>query len=57
MRVIVNYLNNGVQKAEIIENVKGIIANDDGILFVNGYNNIRIAKELLTSFAIFEGKI
>ena len=52
MTVIINYLCNGAQKAEIFENIKGIIANDDGILLVNGFNNHRFSKGSITSFAI-----
>lgn len=52
MTVIINYTTAGVQKAEIFENVKGVVANDDGILIVNGFNNHRFSKGSITSFAI-----
>lgn len=52
MTVIINYVSAGVQKAEIFENVKGVIANDNGILVVNGFNNHRFTKGSITSFAI-----
>ena len=55
MTVIINYLCNGVQKAEIIENITGVIKNDKGFLVVKGNNTKRFDENTITSFCILRG--
>lgn len=55
MTVIVNYLCNGVQKAEVIENITGVIKNDNGFLVVKGNDTKRFDENTITSFCILRG--
>jgi len=55
MTVIINYLIDGVQRAEIIENASGVIKNDNGFLVVKGANNRRFDDAAITSFCMING--
>ena len=55
MTVIVNYLCNGVQKAEVIEDITGVIRNNNGFLVVKGNNTKRFDENTITSFCILRG--
>lgn len=55
MTIIINYINAGVQKAEIIENITGVIKNDNGFLVVKGNDTKRYDENTITSFCILRG--
>ena len=55
MTVIINYLCNGVQKAEIIEDITGVIKNNNGFLVVKGNDTKRYDENAITSFCILRG--
>ena len=55
MTIIINYTNAGVQKAEVIENITGIIKNDNGFLVVKGNDTKRYDENIITSFCILRG--
>lgn len=56
MTVIINYISAGVQKAEVIENITGIITNMNGFLVVKGNDTKRFDEHTITSFCILRGK-
>lgn len=56
MTAIINYISAGVQKAEIIENITGVIKNDNGFLVVKGDDTKRYDENTITSFCIIRGK-
>lgn len=55
MSIIINYINAGVQKAEIIENITGVIRNTNGFLVVKGNDTKRFDENNITSFCILRG--
>ena len=55
MTIIINYISAGVQKAEVLENITGIIKNDNGFLVVKGDNTRRFDENTITSFCILRG--
>ena len=55
MTVIINYINAGDQKAEVLENITGIINNDNGFLVVKGNDTKRYDENNITSFCILRG--
>lgn len=55
MTVIINYITAGVQKAEVLENITGIIKNDNGFLVVKGNDTKRFDETTITSFCILRG--
>lgn len=55
MTAIINYISAGVQKAEIIENITGVIKNDNGFLVVKGNDTKRYDENAITSFCILRG--
>ena len=55
MTIIINYTTAGVQKAEIIENITGVIKNDNGFLVVKGNDTKRFDENTITSFCILRG--
>ena len=55
MTAIINYISAGVQKAEIIENITGVIKNDNGFLVVKGNDTKRYDENTITSFCILRG--
>ena len=55
MTIIINYTNAGVQKAEVIENITGVIKNDNGFLVVKGNDTKRYDENTITSFCILRG--
>lgn len=55
MTIIINYITAGVQKAEVIENITGVIKNDNGFLVVKGNDTKRFVENTITSFCILRG--
>ena len=55
MTVIINYITAGVQKAEIIEDITGVIKNNNGFLVVKGNDTKRFDENTITSFCILRG--
>lgn len=55
MTAIINYITAGVQKAEVLENITGIIKNDNGFLVVKGNDTKRFDENNITSFCILRG--
>lgn len=55
MTVIINYTIAGKQTAEVIENITGIIKNDNGFLVVKGDDTKRYDENTITSFCIIRG--
>lgn len=55
MTIIINYTNAGVQKAEIIEDITGVIRNNNGFLVVKGNDTKRFDENTITSFCILRG--
>ena len=55
MTIIINYTTAGVQKAEIIEDITGVIRNNNGFLVVKGNDTKRYDENTITSFCILRG--
>lgn len=55
MTLIINYIIAGKQTAEFIENITGIIKNDNGFLVVKGDDTKRYDENTITSFYIIRG--
>lgn len=55
MTLIINYITAGVQKAEIIEDITGVIKNNNGFLVVKGNDTKRFDENTITSFCILRG--
>lgn len=55
MTIIINYTTAGVQKAEIIEDITGVIKNNNGFLVVKGSDTKRYDENTITSFCILRG--
>ena len=55
MSIIINYTTAGVQKAEIIEDITGVIRNNNGFLVVKGNDTKRFDENTITSFCILRG--
>ncbi len=55
MTIIINYTTAGVQKAEIIEDITGVIRNNNGFLVVKGNDTKRFDENTITSFCILRG--
>lgn len=55
MTIIINYTTAGVQKAEIIEDITGVIKNNNGFLVVKGNDTKRFDEKTITSFCILRG--
>ena len=55
MSIIINYTTAGVQKAEIIEDITGVIRNNNGFLVVKGDDTKRFDENTITSFCILRG--
>lgn len=55
MTIIINYIIAGKQTAEVIENITGIIKNDNGFLVVKGDDTKRYDENTITSFCILRG--
>lgn len=55
MTAIINYIIAGVQKAEVMENITGVIKNDNGFLVVKGDDTKRFDENTITSFCIIRG--
>lgn len=55
MTIIINYTSAGVQKAEIIEDITGVIRNNNGFLVVKGNDTKRFDENTITSFCILRG--
>lgn len=55
MTIIINYTTAGVQKAEIIEDITGVIRNNNGFLVVKGNDTKRFDESTITSFCILRG--
>lgn len=55
MTIIINYSTAGVQKAEIIEDITGVIKNNNGFLVVKGNDTKRFDENTITSFCILRG--
>ncbi len=55
MTIIINYTTAGVQKAEIIEDITGVIKNNNGFLVVKGNDTKRFDENTITSFCILRG--
>lgn len=55
MTIIINYTTAGVQKAEIIEDITGVIKNNNGFLVVKGNDTKRYDENNITSFCILRG--
>lgn len=55
MTIIINYTIGGIQKAESIENITGVIKNDNGFLVVKGDDTKRFDENTITSFCIIRG--
>ena len=55
MTIIINYTTAGLQKAEIIEDITGVIKNNNGFLVVKGNDTKRYDENTITSFCILRG--
>lgn len=55
MTIIINYIIAGKQTAEVIENITGVIKNDNGFLVVKGNDTKRYDENTITSFCIIRG--
>ena len=55
MTIIINYTTSEVQKAEIIEDITGVIRNNNGFLVVKGNDTKRFDENIITSFCILRG--
>ncbi len=55
MTIIINYTTAGVQKAVIIEDITGVIKNNNGFLVVKGNDTKRFDENTITSFCILRG--